>query len=357
MRSKLIFVLIFFISLLSDGFSRDIYYRKSLGKQNGLKIYNFRIQGKEFTVGSIVAVSFQLKNISGKKIRFGKYGVFVGCRDPEGKNRDFGHSFRNYTLKKGKSITVSGQIKIDKPGEWIFWPAFYKSDKGWSLYKWRAVKLKARRVLVIKPPYLNCDGWKQIKGIGKAKYLCNSDTGFIGIMMGADPGTIGGIATEVKHYINVYFPRTGKIKIKAIFEYVGGAKTVGYGAFAGLQAVSKYKKHYKRKDIEPGLNYEIAAEKIIDVALLAVPEGETAKTAWQALKILDEIKTYYDIAMAFNDALNKLHGRRYTYSFTVKGKKGYQIIGIGLRGNCSAVLSGGSYVIVGALLKEIKIYY
>ncbi|SNZ03481.1 hypothetical protein SAMN06265182_0391 [Persephonella hydrogeniphila] len=357
MRSILFFVFIIFACLLSTGFSRDIYHRSYIGKQDGLKIYNFRIHGKEFTVGSTVAVSFQVKNISGKNIKFGRYGIFIGCRDPEGKNRDFGHSYRNYVLKKGKSIAVSGVITIDKPGEWIFWPAFYKSNGEWSFYKWHAVKLKANRVLTIKPPYINCDGWKKIEGIGKAKYLCNPKTGFMGIMMGVDPGTAGGVATEVRQYIKIYFPKTGKIKIKAIIEYIGGAKTVGYGAFAGLQATSKYKKYYKRKDIEPGLNYEIAAEKIIDVALLAVPEGGGAKTAWQALKVLDEVKTYYDIAMAFKDAIDKLHGRRYTYSFTMKGKKGFHIVGIGIRGNCSAVLSGGSFVIVGALLKEIKVYY
>ena len=353
MIRKAVLLLIFLTGLIHI-YGKDIYYRKYLGKQDGLKIYQFTIKGNQFAVGSQITVSFKIKNISKKDIKLGKYGAFIGCRDPSGKNKDFGHSFRNFVLKKGKSITVTGTIKIDRAGEWSFWPAFYTEKEGWSSYKWHEVKLKAQRVNIYKPSYNNCDGWTTVKGIAKAKYLCNSKTGYLALFMDAE---IGAAAAETRQYLNIYVPENKKIKIKATFYYIGGSKTVGYGAFAGLQATHKFRKKYERKDIEPGLNYEIAAEKIIDVALLAVPEGGEAKTAWQALKVLSEVKDYYDLISSVEDAIKKGKGRIYTYTFTVKARKGYNIIGIGIRGNCSGVVTGGSFVIVGAILKEVKVYY
>lgn len=348
------FLLLIFLAGLIQVHGKDIYYRKYLGKQDGLKIYQFTIKGNQFAVGSQITVSFKIKNISNKDIKFGKYGAFVGCRDPSGKNKDFGHSFRNFVLKKGKSITITGTIKIDKAGVWSFWPAFYIEKKGWSFYKWHEVKLKAQKISVYKPPYINCDGWTTVKGIAKARYLCNHKTGYLALLMDTDTG---GAAAETRQYLNIYVPENKKVKIKATFFYIGGSKTVGYGSFAGLQATYKFRKKYGRKDIEPGLNYQIAAEKIIDVALLAVPEGGEAKTVWQALKILSEIKDYYDIITSIGDAIKKGKGRTYTYTFSIKARKGYNIIGIGLRGNCSSVITGKSFVIVGAILKEVKVYY
>ena len=82
----------------------------------GLRIENFRIEGEDFKVGKTVTAEFDLKNAAWRRVKLGKSGAFIACRDPNGVNRDFAHQYRYYTLRPSGKIHVKGQIKITKGG-------------------------------------------------------------------------------------------------------------------------------------------------------------------------------------------------------------------------------------------------
>jgi len=85
-----------------------------------------------------ITVRFTLKNTGGTTMTFSPYGILVGCRDPQGYNRDFGH--QTEVLDPGESVTREATIVVDKPGTWHFWPAYYYNGH-WGPYKWQELTL------------------------------------------------------------------------------------------------------------------------------------------------------------------------------------------------------------------------
>ncbi|MDQ7056495.1 MAG: hypothetical protein Q9M89_08615 [Persephonella sp.] len=316
---NLLILLLIFLFPFYASYGKVLYYEKYVGTFNGLEVYGFKltIDSGELSINSKVKGIYFIKNKTKKYIHLGKYGAFFGCRNPSGKNKDFGHSFRNYRLKQGEVIKITGSIKLPEAGRWEIWPAFFLKEKGWSPYKWKVAKLYVKHVVIIHPPYGTCKKWKEAFS-ADAKVLCNYKTGFIGIINGAH---IGAATSEAIIYMIYNSPVKKIAKVKAYIYYVGGANTVGYAAFAGLEAVRRIGRKYYRKDIEPWLNYEIAAEKIIDIALLAAPEEPVSKVG-KALKILSDVKDYVDLGRAFYEAYQKGKAKLYVYSFKVKLKKG-----------------------------------
>ncbi|MEJ5228274.1 hypothetical protein [Thermodesulfovibrio sp.] len=92
-------------------------------------------------VGTTIKVYFVLKNVSGRDINFGSNGVFVGARwnsTTDANNRDFGHQYRNYTLRNGQAITLNASITVNEAGTWRFWPA-YNIGNGYGPFRWHEV--------------------------------------------------------------------------------------------------------------------------------------------------------------------------------------------------------------------------
>lgn len=82
---------------------------------------NFKAKGNSFSVDFTAAtVAYDLKNDSCKPIKFGKYGAFIACRDPNSENRNFAHQYKFYKLEGHRRIHVRGRIKVNKRGLWIF---------------------------------------------------------------------------------------------------------------------------------------------------------------------------------------------------------------------------------------------
>jgi hypothetical protein len=136
--------------------SSPSYYNKRTTK-DGLKLEEFVVSrgilgedGSIMTcdgsikVGDVVIVIIKLKNTKKKPLVFKKYGIFVGCRWERKKrdlvNRDFGYC-RNVVIKPGKSIFLTARIKVDKPGTWYFWPAYWLNDH-FGPYMWKVKKIK-----------------------------------------------------------------------------------------------------------------------------------------------------------------------------------------------------------------------
>jgi hypothetical protein len=108
---------------------------------DGLELSGFYVRTRmtPTRVGDTVKVSFKLKNVTGRNIRFDPgYGVFVGARwnsTSDANIRDFGHTFQGQILKPGKAVTVDVARRLDAPGTWRFWPAYKIRDR-WGPFRW-----------------------------------------------------------------------------------------------------------------------------------------------------------------------------------------------------------------------------
>ncbi len=357
MWSRIVLFLIFCVFSLPAP-AKVLASRHKLGQQHGLVFSDFLIAGPGRQVGATLMASVIVRNGSTKTIHLGRYGVFIAARDPADRNRDFAHNFRNRALRPGQKVKISGTLRIDKPGTWTFWPAFALPKIGWSEYQWQALRLNIPNRLVIRPPFAGCHGWKTspgdlIKG-SQARYWCNPRTGYIGIN---DTAFAGAAASEALQTFQFHSPRKQTVRIKAVFTYVGGAKTTGYGAFAGFQAVYRQGKHYHRKDIQSGLDYDVVAGKIRDLALLALPELTEVQSTKEALEILDTINSVNELGQLMWDLHKARKARTYTYTFKIKARKGLNTVAVGLRGNCSGLITGSSFVILATQLRKVIVEY
>ncbi|WP_035586770.1 hypothetical protein [Hippea jasoniae] len=369
---KIYLIVVIFTGLFTQlcfAFNRNIGY---VGTFWGLEVKNFNISASDLKVGSKLHASFEITNITKHLIKTGKYGFFIACRNPDGKNRDFGHTYKSKFIKPHQTVKISATIKINKAGRWIFWPDISFPAGHWGPYQWRAITLnfsehrnnknkhhkknkKQPSVLNISPPYLNCSGWRKTINPGRgsrALYFCNYNTGYLGIL---DQAILGGSTSEATQYIYFNSPKNGKVKVTATIYYTGGTKVVGLGAFAGLKVTARYKSHYKQKTVIPGLNYQIAAGKIIDLVLLAAPGISKPRDVEEALEMLDTINNVKSLLEGMQELYRAKKAKKITYIFYINAHKGGNIVGIGLRGNCSGVVTGSSFVITSAQLINVRI--
>ncbi|NLT38505.1 MAG: hypothetical protein GXX95_10175 [Methanomassiliicoccus sp.] len=78
--------------------------------------------------GTTILVRYEILNPTPREIRFGPAGVFVACRGPGDENRDFGH-VPNLAISPRASFLFEARTKLDKTGQWSFWPAFQKDGR------------------------------------------------------------------------------------------------------------------------------------------------------------------------------------------------------------------------------------
>jgi hypothetical protein len=107
--------------------------------RDGVELARFSVEGPEpAKVGNTLTLRFALRNTTAKEMVFKPYGILVGCRDPQGANRDFGH--REVSLKPGASYDFIASIQVDKAGPWHFWPGYYLEH--WGPYKWHEIVIQ-----------------------------------------------------------------------------------------------------------------------------------------------------------------------------------------------------------------------
>lgn len=107
--------------------------------RDGVEVTRFSVEGPErVRVGGRLTVHFTLRNTTSNEMVFKPYGILVGCRDPQGTNRDFGH--REVSLKPGASYDFVASIQVDKTGLWHFWPGYYLGH--WGPYKWHEIVIQ-----------------------------------------------------------------------------------------------------------------------------------------------------------------------------------------------------------------------
>jgi hypothetical protein len=85
---------------------------------------SFSVSPTSLSIGGKVDVSFTIKNVADYSLDI---QAFVGCRDPEGQNRDFGHTTLN--LAPNDTKTILGTLTVDKEGTWRLWAAWSPSTR------------------------------------------------------------------------------------------------------------------------------------------------------------------------------------------------------------------------------------
>ncbi len=339
--------------------ARTLVDSKDLGTQHGLRFERLRITGDSASVGSTIQAELVVRNISRHEVRLGAHGLSIAARDPQDRNRDFGHSLRKAVLHPGQRVSIKGSLRLDRPGYWVFWPGLQLANGQWGAYRWHAVRLKVRNRLVIRPPYAGCQRWHKAPGSraggSHAHAWCNRFSGYIGLM---DSAFYGGAASSAMHTIHFRSPKKGKARVTAVFRYAGGAKTIGYASFAGFEAVYRKGRHKGRKEIVAGIDYEVIRDKLRDLALLAAPELTSVKSTREALEYLDLINSSIELGKLIVEGWQEKTGKppaQYRYRFTIPVSKGPNAVDIGLRGNCSALVTGSSFVILFGQLQEVQI--
>ncbi len=88
-----------------------------------------------YRVGYKMTVSFLLKNTGSTTITLNY--VFIGARDANNNNRDFGY-VNNVVITPGSTFSYSSSYTPQYSGTWTFWPA-YNYGGSWGPYQWITV--------------------------------------------------------------------------------------------------------------------------------------------------------------------------------------------------------------------------
>lgn len=153
-----------------------------------LQLSDFWISGdKPVSVGDKISVGFMLKYVGKKSVTFDdKYGIFVVAKDPDGKRKTFGNTYRGKTLKFGDFVNFETDIRVDKEGELVLWASYCikaKKETKCGPEEWHACTLKVEPKEVPPtecPEGCDCLTEKEAKELGYVycdgvKTLCGYD--------------------------------------------------------------------------------------------------------------------------------------------------------------------------------------
>ncbi len=182
---------------------------------------------------------------------------------------------------------------------------------------------------------------------------CNPKTGYVGTYANAWAGA-GTAEAQQKVIVTVSDPNNTNRTIFVDVEiwHAGGAKTFGYGGFAGTEktwAVGNLD-NYHRRDVDEWLTYEIAIGKLVDILLLGSGGGS------EILGALSNIKTGYDLGNLFFDLWLEGDAEVLHITFDYEVPAGVTTVPIwaGLRSTASACITGwGDAISVGQVRRFI----
>ena len=89
-------------------------------------------------VNDRITVQFSLQNVKRDPIALNP--IFIGARDPAGKNVDFGRANYEKVLAPDEVIDVKSSIIVTERGVWKFWPC-YKTGGTYCPDEWRAFQI------------------------------------------------------------------------------------------------------------------------------------------------------------------------------------------------------------------------
>ncbi|MDL2124813.1 MAG: hypothetical protein LWX51_17460 [Deltaproteobacteria bacterium] len=100
-------------------------YKDSDVSKHGFKLINVlaKCVHNPPQVNDTIEVEFTLQNVSKNPIKV--LETFIIGRDPDGNNRDFGHSNEDKTIQPNETIKTERSITVDLPGEWKFGPSYH----------------------------------------------------------------------------------------------------------------------------------------------------------------------------------------------------------------------------------------
>ena len=97
------------------------------------------------TVGDRITIQFSLTNIGTSPLTFEQ--TFVGVRDPEDNNKDFGEENIGAVFEPGSVVNVKQSILVNAAGTWEFWPCYILGIDGEETHcpdEWRAFEVLVR---------------------------------------------------------------------------------------------------------------------------------------------------------------------------------------------------------------------
>jgi hypothetical protein len=89
-------------------------------------------------VNDRIIVQFSLQNVKRDPIALNP--IFIGARDPAGKNVDFGRENYEKVLAPDEVVNIKSSIIVTEGGVWKFWPC-YKTGGTYCPDEWRAFQI------------------------------------------------------------------------------------------------------------------------------------------------------------------------------------------------------------------------
>ena len=184
---------------------------------------------------------------------------------------------------------------------------------------------------------------------------CNSKTGYVGTYANAWVGA-GTAEAQQKIIVSVPDPDNTSRTICVDVEIwrAGGAKTYGYGGFAGTEktwAVGT-RDNYHRRDVDEWLTYGSAIGKLLDILLLGSGGGP------EILGKMSDCKTGFDLGLLFLALSSTGNTETLHITFDYEVPAGVTTVSIwaGLRSTASACLTGWGDAISVGQVRSFTVY-
>jgi len=207
------------------------------------------------------------------------------------------------------------------------------------------------------PPYHDAVKWATalVPYVSGGRAGCNEYSGSIGIYAS---GWIGGGTASATQYVAFYVPTKSSIKAKVRIIYVGGTVNFGFASFSGTEWQWNLDNgSFHRHDISPPFSWDVVLGKIVDIALLALGSGivKEGTTAAQVIELFDDINTVYGIASTLADLVESGDAEDMTKSFTFTADYGNHVLGVGIRGTATGVVTGSGFAIMGGYIPKVTL--
>jgi len=209
---------------------------------------------------------------------------------------------------------------------------------------------------VYTPPYWDAIKWATalVPYVSGGRAGCNSGSGSVGIYAA---GWIGGGTATATQYVNFYVPTKSSIKAKVRIVYGGGTVNFGFASFSGTEWQWNLDNgSFHRHDISPPFSWDIVLGKIIDIVLLIAPElAPEESTAAEIIELFDAINTVYGMASTMEQLIESGDATDMTKSFTFTADYGNHVLGVGIRGTATGVVTGSGFAIMGGFIPSVTL--
>lgn len=135
-----------FTSTADGSGAEDVIHEDGEGyvSPDGIEVSGLRATGKHNppAPGDRILIQFSLKNVGSDPVTFEE--TFIGVRNPDDENEDFGHENEGVVFKPGSAVDINQSVLVDKAGTWEFWPCYTLKVGGEGIFcpdEWRAFEV------------------------------------------------------------------------------------------------------------------------------------------------------------------------------------------------------------------------